>query len=92
MENIWTRERHLEEQSEENLDALRTYYKSLKSALSEHDWVKVEVVSGLMSKLAHDQMLIDRELGNVSDIIDAFERIEKRMEQLEAKIKGEGDE
>lgn len=83
MENIWTRERKLNDSLDENMAAMRKTYKSLKRFLAFRDWDSVAGTALMLSKMAEQASLTERELEGVSELVEGFERVCKRMEELE---------
>jgi len=85
--NIWTRQRKLKDAEKAALDALRLAFKTLKSDLDNDDWRSAAEASDDVTTICVRLEKIERELENVDGIVDAFDRIERRMEKLEQEAK-----
>ena len=82
-ESIWTRERKLKEEEEFLLTSLRMHYKSLHAELDNDDWDAAKTTAVAIQECCIRQKMVERELENVTALCDGWERIEKRMDELE---------
>ena len=89
-ESIWTRQRKLQDEEAKILAAMRTTFKSLGVELDNDDWRAGAVSADLLISQCVRQAEIERELEGVTPLVEGFDRINERMEQLEQTLMNEG--
>jgi hypothetical protein len=85
-ESYWTRERKLTEEGKSLLQTLSRDTQSLRAELRNGDWEAASRTSVQISVNTARMKDVTNELELVTDIIDAYERIEARMKLLEEQI------
>jgi hypothetical protein len=89
-DSIWTRERKLNEEEKLLLIEIRRTFKGLATELDNDDWRASATSADLLITQCIRQDEIERELGNITPMIEAFDRIGERMEKLEAEARQHG--
>ena len=89
-ESIWTRKRRLIDHEKYLLHNLRMHYKSLGAELANDDWGSACVTSLAIHNDCLRMQLVERELENVTPLVDGYERINKRIEELEKAARDHG--
>ena len=89
-ENIWTRQRKLQDDHAEIIERLRKRFKALGLRLDGSDWKISAELSDEIISLCVRQVEIERELEGVTELVEGFDKINKRMEQLEQTLMDAG--
>jgi hypothetical protein len=82
-ENIWTRQRKLQDREKGLLAAIRSTFKGLVAELDNDDWRAAAISADELTGLCAEQELLEIELFDVTDIVDSFARINERMNEIE---------
>jgi hypothetical protein len=89
-ENIWTRQRKLQVREKDLLGAIRSTFKGLVAELDHDDWRSAAISADELTGFCVEQEKLEIELFDVTGIVDAFDRINERMEKLESTLIEEG--
>jgi hypothetical protein len=89
-DNIWTRQRKLQDREKDLLAGIRSTFKGLVAELDNDDWRAAAISSDELTGFCVEQEKLEIELEDVTWIVDSFARINERMEQLEATLIDEG--
>jgi hypothetical protein len=85
-ENIWTRQRKLQDREKDLLGAIRSTFKGLVAELDHDDWRSAAISADELTGFCVEQEKLEIELEDVTWIVDSFARINERMEQLESTL------
>ena len=81
--NVWTRQRRLLTERDTVLKELVMDQVSLKAELDHDDWIEASRTAERIRYNARTMQVIKNELDDVTELIDTFDSITKRMEELE---------
>jgi len=84
-DSIWTRQRQLKERENLLLEVLRENLKRVTRHLDNDNWGDATHAANIIMITSIKMEGIERELENVNELVDGWERISKGMELLEGK-------
>jgi hypothetical protein len=89
-ENIWTRQRLLQNEEKTLLGHMRQTFKQLGEALDNDCWRAAATCSDEITTQCIRQVELETELGGVNELVEGFDKLNERMERLEGKASAEG--